>query len=554
LTGDTKRNTVKKKARTIAASRSAFSERLSTQVSILLSLVFVAYWNSLRGGFHFDDQGIFLDPYIVSSGFGFDLFRWMQTRPLTYLTFHWNYLLDGAVPLGYHIVSLLLHGANTVLVLLVARLKLTPHPALLAGALFAIHPLQTQAVNYVFERATLLATFFALLSLLSFLRERLVASVVWFGLSLLAKEETIALPVLLLVYDLARRRRLVWKYYGAMFAVAAAVAFRLGYVLQVTGEKGLGFGTKGISPIAYALTQCRVIWGYLRLFVFPSGLTLEHDVTLSQSLLSPPANFWAVLSLLLFAGALMWLAGRKSEPALWALGFFVLILPSSSVVPVRDVMFEHRTYFPLVCLALAVACLVARFNPATWRLPAAAVLAALLLTTIVRNRAWFDESTLWADVIEKSPGVARGYFQLGQTYASKDPVRARQLYERGLEIDPESGPGHTNLGLLLLAQGDLDNAMNQLRQALAVGGDAPLVWNNIGAVYLRRGELEEGIKCFLQALERNPCRFDARVNLARALAASNRKEEAVHATLIPEDCRMLPEQVRRLEQERDSIR
>jgi Tfp pilus assembly protein PilF len=126
------------------------------------------------------------------------------------------------------------------------------------------------------------------------------------------------------------------------------------------------------------------------------------------------------------------------------------------------------------------------------RAPALALLLGTMLAgTIARNRVWRDERSLWADVIEKSPHKARGYFQLGQTYASENTTHAQQLYERGLEIEPRNPIGHTNLGLILLSAGNTEIAMTHLRTALALGGDRPLVWNNIGVVQLRSGEIEE---------------------------------------------------------------
>ena len=149
------------------------SGHLTLEAAALVLLVCIAYWNSLVAGFHFDDEGIFLDPYVMGPGFGWKILRLTQTRPLTFLSFHWNYLAAGSPsPAGFHWVNMLLHAANSLVVLLVARRTLTGYLPLFAAALFAIHPLQTQAVNYVFERATLLATFFALLSLLLFLRQK----------------------------------------------------------------------------------------------------------------------------------------------------------------------------------------------------------------------------------------------------------------------------------------------------------------------------------------------------------------------------------------------
>jgi tetratricopeptide (TPR) repeat protein len=527
---------------------------LPLQLTAVLLLVAAAFWNSLDGGFHFDDQGIFLDSHIVSPGFGWKILRPIQTRPLTFLTFHWNWLAGGAAPLGFHLVSVLLHAANSALVLLVARRAWNGSPALLAAALFAIHPLQTQAVNYVFQRATLLAAFFALLSLLLFLQERYSWSAAAFGLSLLAKEETIALPAFLLLIDFVRRRRgIPWRYYTVMLGLAALAAARLFYALHATSEAGLGFGTQGIPVISYALTQCRVVWIYLRLFVFPIGLNLDHDVTLSQGLLSPPATLPAVLLLAVFIGALAWLAWRESAPALWILGFFVLLAPGSSVIPAADLMFEHRTYLPLACLTIAAASLPARMH-VRLRTPVLAVLlAALFGGTVMRNRVWHSEQSLWADVVKKSPRKARGYFHLGQAYASRDPGRARELYERGLEIEPRHPAGHTNLGLLLLWGGNPQAALVHFRQALALGGEKPLIWNNVGAAQVRLGEIEEGLRSFRRALESDPCRFDARLNLVRALSYLGDRETALLAGQVPEHCHLLPEQAQKLEDERRSL-
>jgi tetratricopeptide (TPR) repeat protein len=527
------------------------------QVTSLLLLVTVAYWNSLDGGFHFDDQGIFLDPYVMGSGLGWKIFRLIQTRPLTYLSFHWNYLAGGSAPLGFHLINVLLHATNAVCVMLVARRTESGSGSLpfLAGALFAVHPLQTQAVNYVFERATLLATLFALLSLLLFMKELYFWSAAAFGLSLLSKEETIALPAFLLLYEFMRGRlRAGWSYYLATLGLAALFTARLFYALHVIPDAQLGFNTKGISTLSYALTQCRIVWIYLRLFLVPLGLNLQHDVSLSQGLLSPPTTLPALLALALLIGTLTWLAWRKNEPALWALGFFVLLAPSSSLIPAADLMFEHRTYFPLACLTLAAAFLFKRLRPPLQAPILTALIAALLVGTIARNRVWHDEYSLWADVMEKSPHKALGYFQLAAAYASQDPPRARQLYERGLEIEPGNPSGHTNLALLFLSAGDSEAALIHLRRALALGGNTPLIWNNIGSAQLRRGEVEEGIQSFRRALAGDPCRFDARVNLTRALAYTGAREDALTAATIPADCHWLPAQIKKLKDERSSVR
>jgi Tfp pilus assembly protein PilF len=202
---------------------------------------------------------------------------------------------------------------------------------------------------------------------------------------------------------------------------------------------------------------------------------------------------------------------------------------------------------------MATALLLARLLPSRAK-PALPLLFIMLLAgTIVRNRAWKDDRSLWSDVIEKAPHKARGYFQLGQSYVSEDPILATQLYESGLQIEPDNADGHTNLGLILLSQGDPENALRHLHKALTLGGEKSLVWNNIGSAELRRGQVDNGIEAFRRALDNDPCRFDARWNLIHTLSSIGEKEGALVAGHIPVTCRFLPEQGQKLGDELRSL-
>jgi len=376
-----------------------------------------------------------------------------------------------------------------------------------------------------------------------------------FGFSLLAKEETIALPAFLLIFDLVRRERPVpWKYYAAMLGLAALAGARLFYVLHNIADARMGFGLSGISIISYALTQSRVIWTYLRLFIFPLGLNLDHDVLLSQGLLSPPTTLPALVGLALLIGMLAWWVRKGNSPALWGLGFFVLLAPSSSIVPTADVLFEHHTYFPLTCLTMAAACLLSRL-PRRMLVPALVVLLpAFLMGTIARNRVWHDEESLWMDVIAKSPQKARGYFNLALPSLYQNPVRARGLIEHGLRLDPNDAEGHTNLGNVLLIQGEPQAALEHFRRALELGGEKVGGWNNMGAAYLHLGQQEDAVRGFRTALGLNPCTFAARQNLMRVLHEMERKDEALRIGQVPANCRLLPEQAQKLADYRRSLR
>lgn len=540
----------------LTQGRPNLAECLPLQVTALLLLVLVAYWNSLDGSFHFDDKVVLNDPYVVGPGFGWEILRPMQTRPLTYLTFHWNYLAGESNPEGYHWVNLFLHAANAVLVLLIARRHLPARAAWLAAAIFAIHPLQTQAVNYIFERASLLATFFALLSFVLFLRDRYAWSVAAFGFSLLAKEETVALPALVILYDLVRRKRpLPLLYYAGLMGVAALVAARLFYVLHRVTDPRVGFEIQNMPALTYALTQSRVIWIYLRLFLVPVGLNLDHDLRISHGLLSPPSTLLALIALAALLGSLGWMAWRGKQSAFWALGFFLLLAPSSSLVPVQDVIFEHRTYFPLACLVIVAAWALACLPRHILSLIVAALLVGLLVGTITRNRVWRDDKSLWTDVQKKSPRKARAYFNLAQAYMSEDPARSRQLAERGLELNPDSFLGHTNLGLVMMVQDNPQGALGHFQRAmqLAPETETASVWNNIGAAYLRLGEVDQAAECFGRALKIDPCSYPPRRNLMSALAFLGRKEEAFQRGQVPLNCRLIPAEAVALESYRQSL-
>ncbi len=531
------------------------AESLPWQAAALLLLALIAYWNSLDGSFHFDDFVLFSDPDITGPGFGWAILRLGQTRPLTYLTFHWNYALGATDPAGYHWVNLLLHAANSVLVLLLARRHLKSLAAFLAAALFALHPLQTQAVDYIFARSSLLAVFFALLSFWLFLKERHAWSVAAFALSLLAKEETAALPVFFLLYDLLwKRRRPRSGYYAAMFGLVVLVGARLFYVLHTIAEPGVGFRVKEMPALAYALTQARVIWIYIRLFLFPVGLNLDHQVALSRGLLTPPSTLPALLALAALIGISVWMVWRQKPLGLWLLGFLLFLAPSSSVIPVADVIFEHRMYFPLACLVIAAAGLLERLPRRAWVVGLPVLIAALLVGTISRNRTWRDEKSLWADVIQKSPNKPRAYRNLARAFWADDLGYSRQLLERGLELDPNNADMHSDMGITLMLQSEPKEALLHFQKAMISSGPNSDLWNNIGAAHLRLGETSRAVESYGQALKLDPCSFASRKNLMQALAQTADRQAALAASQLPPNCRLTPEEAAKLEDLRRALR
>ena len=547
----------------------------------LAVLVLVAYWNSLGASFHFDDRVLFNDSHVAGPGFGWKLFRLEQTRPLTYWTFHLNFLAGGMNPRGYHVVNVILHAANVVLMLWIARHHLPRLPAFLAAGLFAVHPLQTEAVTYVFARSSLLATFFALLSFVLFLRGRYAFSAGAFTLSLLAKEETVALPAFFLLYDylfvakgkwcgipagrfgpVAQRK---WYYVGLALCSALAAA-RLFYVLDRLPDPRVGFRVRGVGVLSYALTQSRVVWHYLRLVVLPTGQNLDYDFRLSTSLLNPAGTLVAVVALAVALGALVALLlrglrrdGISHAPAFWALGFFLLLAPSSSVVPQVDLIFEHRTYLPMASLVVGLAWLAGRGldripGPGMRISLVAALIGICAVATMARNEVWANELSLWRDVVRKSPNKGRPYRGLADALVKQNQLRdAHEALERGLELDPNDPGLHTDLGVLLARERNPEAALEAFQRALELGAETSGAWNNVGVAHYLLQERDKAVKAYRRALRFEPCHYDARRNLMNLLFEMGLKQQALEVGTLPAGCHLLPEHARKLEESRKRV-
>jgi tetratricopeptide (TPR) repeat protein len=315
-----------------------------------------------------------------------------------------------------------------------------------------------------------------------------------------------------------------------------------------------------------------VVWRYLQLFLFPVGQTVDHGLRLSQRLFSPASTLPAMLGLAALIGLLSWLAWRRNEPAFWGLGFFVLLSPTSSIVPVQDVMFEHRVYFPSLCLVIASAGLLARL-PRRVLVPAVvAILIVLLGLTIARNRVWHDSKVLWTDAIQKSPDSAHPWAAMGRQLMKIDVRRARPYMDRAAALDPDN-PGIQNdagvaalqmkdgeaaaqylrravaqrpnipsyqsdLGLALILVNDDRGALEHFQKAIEVGGPNQYRLGHVGDAYYRLGQMEQAIDYYRRALQMDPCLESARKGLVRALGAQGKLAQAAAASQVPSGCRL----------------
>jgi hypothetical protein len=435
----------------------------------LLLLIAIAFSPVLFHGWVYDDPAIFSS----------ELYSFPITRPLAVATF----LFDAAVnrPWVSHLLNLMLHGCA---VLLVRQLfGLTP------ALLFAVHPVVTEPVNYVWARPAILMTIFCLLSLRDWRSGRQWRAVLWFAIALLAKEECAAFPLVLA--GIERR----WKPLAAMFALSACAGLAVMWAASVTAGSQAG-PQAAYTPVQYLSGQGAAILRYLSLLVWPVGrLSIEPAV--------PLGAWWAWGVVLLIAAAAWRLRWH------WVLAGLVLLLPSSSVFPANDLAAERRMYLPAVAF-------FAGAPEFRWAPVLAAVLAVL---SFGRSQAWHSEQSLWADVLLRSPGSVRARIHMGGV----------DLLTEAKEIAPTDPRVATELGRAYLEAGRADLALAEFGRALALEPRNPRAISNRGVALQALGQKEAARADFERALRVDPCSFEALHNLGRP---------------VPEGCRMMPWQRR----------
>jgi hypothetical protein len=454
-------------------------------------------------------------------------------RPLNRISYLLDFQLFGMRAWGFHAVNVALHLLN---VLVLRRLGLIlfdrrEAPALLTALLFAVHPINTEAVDFIVCRNNLFALLFVLLALLPLLEgepDRLGArawrsGVMWF-LALLSKESA-ATAVLLFAAVLAwgpwtagttRRQRLLALAPHALFAGLYLVMRRLA-LGDVVG-RGLSVG-----HLAQAFwINVQVIPRYLELLVFPARLNHLHQLPEAGSGVEPGL----LLAWLLLAGALAFLLVRRTVPStvglLWIAASYI---PISNLVPIPSYpMAERYLYLPAVGVwIIAGDRLWAAWSGGRRRWLAAGTAVALLLlasVTIRRNLVWRDDLTLFESVVRADPGSATGHYNLGCALRERgDLARARREWERTLEVDPRHAGALTQLGTAAAIEGDLPRAERFYRAAIGVDSGQATALFNLARILDKTGRRREAVEVYDHFLRSAGAEEAVNVPFARARRA-----------------------------------
>jgi len=333
---------------------------------------------------------------------------------------------------------------------------------------------------------------------------RAVLIVALFGAAVATKEHTLTLPALLLLTDFfwgrggLRRNGILYGLLALAGIWGAAVVWKL-----LRFADTAGFAMKDLPPATYFLTQCRVIWIYVRMFVLPFGLNADPEVALSRSPLDHGSIFG--LAALVATVAAAWIYRKRWPLASFGVSVFLLLLaPTSSIFPIRDVMAERRLYLPFLGLALIVLEVLSRIRlrEAAWACAGVAALCAAL--TYQRSQVWASPLALWEDTVAKSPHKYRPRFQLAYAlYEENRCAEAAQSYETASRLGPPSYDLLIDWALALDCTGDAEQAVARLRQAAMFERTAH-VYAEIGMVYGKRGRTQEALEALAEAEKINP--------------------------------------------------
>lgn len=457
---------------------------------ILLTVaILIAFGNAVRAPFHYDDFSLLKESW-----------GWFPSRPLTYLTFWFNWVVGGENPMGYHAVNLALHVGAAHVLLSCLRQLLPPAAAVAAAFFFAIHPIQTEPVVYVFARSTVLATLLCLVSLWFWLKEKHWLAVAWFGLALLAKEECAAFPALLWLLPKRKGAPI-----AVMFSLALAAVARVAWLSFTVPGSGAG-PQAGIYPLDYLATQGFVILRYLQLLAVPIGFSVDPDIPLLGY--ATGAACWAGIGLLAY---LSYVIGGHQ----WFLAGLLLLTPTSSIFPAADLAVDRRMYLPLIAFSAFVGLGLQRIR---YPMVLHAAAAILVMLSISRTQVWLSADTLWDEAMRQAPQKIRPRIQLARAVPAS---RGLKLLEDAKNIAPSDPQVASELGRVFLTLGRDNEALAEFGRAMALDPGDPRYINNRGVALCTMGYREAAVKDFERALQMDPNLADARKNLTRCAVTSS---------------------------------
>jgi len=438
--------------------------------------------------------------------------------PLNFLSLAIDRALFGLWPPGFHLVNLLLHIA-TAFAIYFFLLRI-PEPGGLAAAaalLWAVHPVQVESVAWISERKNLLSTLFFVLAFDAYLRfsatpriRTYLLVLLLYMAALLSKVNTIVLPAMMLVYEIALRRRLRPRDVAAalpLFACGGLVAWA-----NLSGNTSHGASYHGGSLVSTLQTSSTTIPRYLLNVVAPFDLSGYYPVPLRASWLDPTVAF-SVAVIVVLVALTCWLAWRGAPDAFWLAWFGITLSPMLNLVPFPALMNDRYLYLPLVGLLVPLLrlgqLLLQRADAFRWA--AIAIVAATFVSlTLARVPVFRNELNLWADF-----GLRFSYITSDRPWGPPPRREEKRLLADALKRHPERAALYNNVGGFAFEEARFADALASLERAYELGPDDPTIALNLGRTYLALGRVDDAVRTLERAIQLEPAAFFPQLNLAR---------------------------------------
>lgn len=562
------------RSRTLDSGGTRRRARLWGAGALLIVATFVAYSTTFHYPFVFDDAHDIVENYSIRQLFPLSrasrVFvgmsngqKYLHGRPLVNLSFALNYATGQLNPFHFHITNFAIHVLAGLTLFGIARRTLempslakrygavaVPLALTMAGV-WMLHPLQTQAVTYLTQRYESMMGLFYLLSLYSAIRSDSSRHPHWWEaaavtaclVSMGSKEVAVSIPLVILLYDrafMAGSFAEAWRRRRGLYVALAATWIVLGVHLMVSGGRSSWSGFKlRITPVDYAASQLGVILHYLRMSFWPYPQVFDYGWPVARTAAQILPGALVVGGL---GAATVYALVRRPMWGVLGAWFFLILAPTSSIMPIVDLAYEHRMYLSLAAVVAAAVIgayeglkrLEARSAPTLWKkrllyaLPALAVVAALGAAAFCRNQVYQSEWSVWYDTVQKVPRNARAHCNLGFAYFMQGKTKeAIEHYERSLKMDVRYSNAHFVMGFVLDQQGMTEEAIHHYREAIKINPMSSDAYYNLGIILRRQGKNQEAIEHYQKAIHINPMHATAYYNLGNVYGEQGDVERAV---------------------------
>jgi len=538
-------------------------------IAVLVFISLAVYANSLSNGFVFDDYAVIVEnkhlknlsdslPAFFSDAYFTIAGGEASYRPIATLSYFLIHSLAGLNPVYFHLSSVVLHALNVILVYLLVFLILgNRFKALLAGLLFACHPALTETVDCIAFNEDLLTAVFFLLALILYVKRvakgsggaAYFLSLLCYFCGLLAKEMTITLLPIVLLYDLTFRpgsgqplsiksvlvtAKSRWPIYLG-YAVVSLFYLVLRFVIFTYPADGTNPHFADLSERLLYLPHH--IFNFVKLAIAPSDLKVEY-------LFSYPRTFFEFSHLMGFAGTLglailsIFLYRRYKEIFFGIWWFIITLFPVYNIIQIFNPFAERYLYLPVIGFCLVVPVILhGIFSRAITRALAvnlATLLVVLVICsayatiTITRNRDWQDDFTLWSKTVAQSPdnGIAHG--SLGRAYQEQGLLTEAVVeYETAVKLMPNHHKAYYNLGVVYDQKGDFIKAEEYYQKSIALSPGFANAYFNLATLYHKRGLTDDAIVHYRKLIELTPEDIEARNNLGVAFAMQGNLDQAL---------------------------